>query len=175
MSLVNGIHFSCQWHDCCAIGRATGRGVAVCMALPAATSYPAPMRYLPRVLPLLSALALPACTLAAAPSSHEGAPAHGTAADTSPAPWCDCGGLPTTPCSRPACDDHGTCYLDHTPDGEAADVAQVHGDCLTAVCVGLKVVQVYEPHDRPTLPDECVASVCTPAGPAWVERDACLP
>ena len=114
--------------------------------------------------------ALPACTLAAATSGPEDAPGEAMAADT----WCDCDGLPTTPCSRPACDEHGTCYLDHTADGEPAD-EQPHGDCLTAVCVGLEVVQVYEPHDRPTLPDGCLTSVCTPAGPVWTERDGCLP
>ena len=159
MCAVNGIHFSGQWHDCCA----TKRWVAVRMAL------------LPRVLPFLAALALPACTLAAAPSGPEDAPAHGTAADASPAPWCDCGGLPVTPCSRPACTDKGVCYLDHTLDGEAADVEQVHGDCATSVCVGLEVVQLYEPHDPPMLPDGCLAALCTPGGAAWVERDGCYP
>lgn len=130
-----------------------------------------PMR--PTVL-LAALLALPACVLASPTSSPEDAPGQVEAADTSPAPWCDCGGLPTTPCSRPACTAEGVCYLDHTPTGEPAD-EQPHGDCLTAVCVGLEVVQVYEPHDRPTLSDECLTSTCTPGGPVWTERDGCYP
>ena len=149
VSLVNGIHFSWLWHGDCGVWRAMAR-----------------------LLPRLALLAaLPACTLDAAPSSPEDAPGEAMAADT----WCDCDGLPVAPCSRPACDGNGVCYLDHTLDGEAADVDQPHGDCLTAVCIGLAVVQAYEPHDRPTLPDACVTSVCTPTGPVWTERDGCLP
>lgn len=96
----------------------------------------------------------------------------GEAADA--AEPCDCSALPVTPCSRPACDD-GVCYLAHTPDGDLADVEQPHGDCLTSVCVGLTVVEVYEPHDPPVLPDGCVVALCTPAGVAWIERDGCYP
>ena len=117
---------------------------------------------------LLAFLTLPACALPTGPTDAQEAPAE-VALPFTP---CDCDGLPTTPCSRPACDD-GTCYLEHTDDGEPADVDQPHGDCLTAVCVGLAVVQAYEPHDRPTLPDICGASLCTPAGPVWIARDGC--
>lgn len=120
-----------------------------------------------RFLLLLSAL--PACTLAAGAGSPEDAPGVVALASGD----CDCSALPTTPCSRPACDD-GTCYLAHTPDGEPADVDQPHGDCATAVCVGLAVVQAYEPHDAPTLPDECVVSVCELTGPVFYVRPACF-
>ena len=88
---------------------------------------------------------------------------------------CDCSALPTTPCSRPACDEHGVCYLDHTDDGDPADMDQPHGDCMTAVCVGLAVVQTFEPHDPPMLPDHCLVAWCTPVGVAWIERDGCYP
>lgn len=118
----------------------------------------------------LLALALPACALPTGHTDAQEAPAE-VALPSTP---CDCSALPTTPCSRPACDEHGTCYLAHTTDGEPADVDQPHGDCLTAVCVGLAVVQAYEPHDRPTLPGPCVTSLCTPAGPVWIARDECL-
>lgn len=121
----------------------------------------------------MTRLALIACCLAALTSCAAPlAEPTGEASDATEA--CDCSALPTTPCSRPACDD-GVCYLDHTPDGEPADVDQPHGDCMTAVCVGLRVVQAYEPHDRPTLPDGCLTSLCTPFGPVWVERDGCSP
>lgn len=121
----------------------------------------------------MSRLALIACLAALAGCAASLAEPTGEAADaTEP---CDCAELPTTPCSRPACDEHGVCYLDHTPTGDPADVEQPHGDCATEVCINLRVVHAYEPHDRPTLPDGCLTSLCTPFGPVWVERDGCLP
>ena len=120
----------------------------------------------------MTRLALIACLAALAGCAAPLAEPTGEATDAAEA--CDCAGLPTTPCSRPVCDD-GTCYLAHTPDGDPADVDQPHGDCETAVCVGLAVVQAYEPHDRPSLPDGCLTSLCTPLGPVWIERDGCLP
>lgn len=116
--------------------------------------------------------ALLACLAALAGCISPTAEPIGEAADA--AEPCDCSALPVTPCSRPACD-NGTCYLEHTPDGEPADVDQPHGDCATAVCVGLRVVQAYEPHDAPMLPDHCLVALCTPGGVAWLERDGCYP
>ena len=93
----------------------------------------------------LTALLVVACSAATPESSP---PDDGPTMGYWEEPGCDCSGLPVTLCSHPVCDD-GVCYLAHVPDGELADVDQVHGDCVVVRCYGLEAVTELEIHDAP--------------------------
>lgn len=80
----------------------------------------------------------------------------------------DCSFIPVAPCSRPMCAE-GVCIQDNTPNGEPADVPQIHGDCITLTCDKLDVVITAESHDIPFPPWECARSYCRETLPVIVE------